>query len=271
MSTTEARPRMASGAMTRFARPLVAGLIAVIVVSPLVLMVMQAMRTDAGSWTLANLQFAVADSQVFRWLLNSLVVAVTSTVLVLVVHSMAGYALARLRFRGRELVFLGVASTMFVSLPVILVPLFVIVREMNLLNSFVGIVLPTIFGGFATILMRQFFISVPAELEEAARLDGCGHFQTFVRVFLPISRPAFVSVAVINFLASWNLFMWPLTITSDSRLWVVQVGITSFQTQYQGSWGYMMAVTFLSALPTLVVFFILQRYIVASLKTSGIK
>ncbi|WP_243230023.1 carbohydrate ABC transporter permease [Microbacterium sp. CIAB417] len=256
---------------SQIARPVVAGLISIVVVSPLIIMVLQSLQTDSGEWTLENLRFALTDSQVFRWLLNSVIVSVSSTALVLVIHSLAGYALARLRFRGREMVFLGVAATMFVSLPVVLVPLFVIVREMGLLDTYVGIVVPTLFGGFATILMRQFFLTVPRELEEAARIDGCGHFQTFLRVFLPIAKPAFVSVAVINFLASWNLFMWPLTITSDSRLWVVQVGITSFQTQYQGSWGYMMAVTFLSALPTLIVFFILQRYIVASLKTSGIK
>jgi multiple sugar transport system permease protein len=266
--TTRARSRASA---PQVARPLAAGIIAVVVVSPLLIMVLQSLQTETGEWTLENLRFALTDSQVFRWLLNSLIVSVSSTVLVLVIHSLAGYALARLRFRGREMVFLGVAATMFVSLPVVLVPLFVIVREMGLLNSYVGIVVPTLFGGFATILMRQFFLTVPKELEEAARIDGCGHFQTFLRVFLPIAKPAFVSVAVINFLASWNLFMWPLTITSDSSLWVVQVGITSFQTQYQSSWGYMMAVTFLSALPTLVVFFILQRYIVASLKTSGIK
>jgi multiple sugar transport system permease protein len=234
-------------------------------------MVFQAFQSDEGTWTTSNILFAIADAQVFGWLLNSFIVAVSSTVLVLVIHSMAGYALARLKFRGREALFLAVAATMFVSLPVILVPLFIIVRELGLLDSYVGIVLPTIFGGFATILMRQFYIQVPVELEEAARLDGCNQFQTFVRVFLPISKPALVSVGVISFLASWNLFMWPLTITSDQSLWVVQVGITTFQTQYQGSWGYMMAVTLLSAVPTLVVFFVLQRYLVASLKTTGIK
>lgn len=255
----------------RILKPLLAGFIAIAVVSPLLVMVLQSLQTDSGGWTLENLRFAVTDSQVFQWLLNSVIVSGASTILVLVIHSMAGYALARLRFRGRDVAFLGVAATMFVSLPVLLVPLFIIVREFGMLNSYIGIILPTLFGGFATILMRQFFLTVPRELEEAARLDGCGHVRTFLQIFLPVARPAFVSVAVINFLASWNLFMWPLTITTDSSLWVVQVGITSFQTQYQGSWGYMMAVTFLSALPTLVVFFILQRYIVASLKTSGIK
>lgn len=255
----------------RVIKPVVAGFVAITVVSPLLVMILQTLQTDNGAWTLENLRFAFTNAQVFEWLFNSLIVSVSSTILVLVIHSMAGYALARLRFRGREVVFLGVAATMFVSLPVLLVPLFIIVRELGMLNSFVGIVVPTLFGGFATILMRQFFLTVPRELEEAARLDGCGHVRTFLQIFLPVARPAFVSVAVINFLASWNLFMWPLTVTTDSKRWVVQVGITSFQTQYQGSWGYMMAVTLLSALPTLIVFFILQRYIVASLKTSGIK
>jgi multiple sugar transport system permease protein len=248
----------------------IALILALATFAPIIIMAVRAFQSG-GSWSLENMKFVLTEVPVLRWLGNSLLVAVYGTVLTLIVHSMSGYALARLRFPGRDVYSLLVTATMFVSLPVILVPLFIVVRSLGLLDTFSGVVLPMAFGGFATILIRQFMIQIPGELEEAARVDGCGHWRIFSRVVLPISKPILISVGLIVFLSNWNLFLWPLTILSDPGTWTAQVGISSFQTQYSGSWEYVMAVALLSSLPTLIIFFVLQSRIVSSVKTSGLK
>jgi multiple sugar transport system permease protein len=186
-------------------------------------------------------------------------------------HSMAAYALARLRFPGRELIFRLIFSTLLVSLPVILVPLFVLVRAMGLLNSYAGLIIPAIFHAFGIFLLRQFYLGIPGELEEAAIIDGAGYWRVYANIILPLSRPILAALAVFFFLANWNSFLWPLTITNDPNLWVVQTGIASFQQQYASAQNYIMAASVVVAMPTMLLFFIFQRQLVESIKTSGFK
>ena len=184
---------------------------------------------------------------------------------------MAGYALARLRFPGREIIFLAMFSTFLVSLPVIIVPLFILARALGMLNSYAGLIIPAIFNAFGIFLLRQFYLALPKELEEAAILDGAGYWRIYWSVILPLSRPILAALAILFFLANWNAFLWPLTITSDPDLWVVQVAIASFQSQYAGAWNYIMAASTVVAMPMLILFVIFQRQIVDSIKTSGLK
>ena len=156
------------------------------------------------------------------------------TVVALFFHSMAGYALARLRFPGREVIFLAIFSTFLVSLPVIIVPLFIIVKAMGMLNSYAGLIVPAIFNAFGIFLLRQYYLSLPRELEEAAVIDGAGYWRIYWSVILPLSRPILSALAILFFLANWNAFLWPLTVASDPDLWVVQVGIANFKSQYSG-------------------------------------
>ena len=193
------------------------------------------------------------------------------TVVALLFHSMAGYALARLRFPGREAIFLTMFSTFLVSLPVIIVPLFIVVRALGMLNSFSGLIIPAIFNAFGIFLLRQFYLSVPRELEEAALIDGAGFLRIYWSIILPLSRPILSALAILFFLANWNSFLWPLTITRDPELRLVQVAIASFQGQYTAAWNYIMAASTVVALPMLVLFLIFQRQIMDSLKTSGLK
>lgn len=221
--------------------------------------------------TLDNFRYVFTEVPFLRYMLNSLFVATTVTVAALWFHSMAAYALARLRFPGRDVLFFAIFSTLLVALPIILVPLFILVRELGMLDSYVGLIVPAIFNAFGIFLLRQFYLGMPQELEDAAFVDGCGYWGVYWHVILPLSRPILAALAVFFFLANWNSFLWPLTITQNQDLWMIQVAISSFQTQYAGAWNYIMAAATVAAIPTMALFFVFQRQLVESIKTSGFK
>ncbi|XNY06066.1 carbohydrate ABC transporter permease (plasmid) [Sinorhizobium meliloti] len=258
----------------------VTAILAFMTLFPLLWMVSIAFKPAAESFssnlipqapTLDNFIYVLTGVPFIRYMVNSFLVSATVTVVALFFHTMAGYALARLRFPGREVMFLSIFSTFLVSLPVIIVPLFVIVKAMGMLNSYAGLIIPAIFNAFGTFLLRQYYLSLPKEIEEAARIDGAGYWRIYWSVILPLSRPIMSALAILFFLANWNSFLWPLTITSDPDLWVVQLGIANFKSQYSASWNYMMAASTIVAIPTLILFVIFQRQIMDSLKTSGLK
>ncbi len=221
--------------------------------------------------TFRNFVYVLTEVPFVRYMLNSLFVSSVVTVVALFFHTMAGYALARLRFPGRETLFILMFSTFLVSLPVIIVPLFIEVRQMGMLNSYAGLIVPSIFNAFGIFLLRQFYLSIPRELEEAALVDGAGYWRIYWSIILPLSRPIIASLAILFFLANWNSFLWPLTATSDSSLWVVQVGIANFRGQYSSSWNNIMAASTIVAAPMLILFVVFQRQIMESIKTTGLK
>jgi multiple sugar transport system permease protein len=258
---------------------LLALVLALFAVFPLLWLVVSALRPaeqvfTAGlptRLTLDNLSFVLTEIPFPRYMLNSALVSVAVTVVALLFHSMAAYALARLEFPGRGLVFSAMMATLLVNLPVILVPLFIIVRELGMLDSYAGLIVPSIFNVFGIFLLRQFYLSVPKELEEAGRMDGCGYLRTYWHIILPLSRPVMASLAVLFFLANWNAFLWPLTITQDPDLRVVQIGISALQGQYASSWNLILAGTLVAAIPTVVVFLLGQRRLIDAMKTTGMK
>ena len=221
--------------------------------------------------TLGNFVYVFTQVDFVRYLLNTFFVSVVVTVIALIFHSMAGYALARLRFPGRDAIFLAMFATFLISQPVIIVPLFILARTLHLLDSYAGLIVPSIFNAFGIFLLRQFYLGVPRELEEAALIDGAGYFRIWRSIILPLSRPILSALAILFFLANWNSFLWPLTIISNQDLWMVQVAIANFHQQYNGSWNYIMAASTVVALPTIVMFVIFQKRIVESIKTSGVK
>jgi multiple sugar transport system permease protein len=221
--------------------------------------------------TLGNFLYVFTQVDFFRYLWNTFFVSAMVTVIALFFHSMAGYALARLRFPGRDAIFLAMFATFLISQPVIIVPLFILVRALGMLDSYAGLIIPSIFNAFGIFLLRQFYLGVPRELEEAALIDGAGYFRVYWSIVLPLSRPILSALAILFFLANWNSFLWPLTITNDQNLWMVQVAIASFRQQYNGSWNYIMAASTIVALPTLALFVVFQKRIIESIKTSGIK
>lgn len=259
---------------------LATGILALMTVAPLVFMLSMSFKEGNEVFasnviparpTLDNFLYVFTQIDFFRFLANTLFVSATVTVIALFFHSMAGYALARLRFPGRELIFLAMFSTFLISLPVIIVPLFILVRSLGLLNSYAGLVIPAIFNAFGIFLLRQFYLGIPREIEEAAVMDGCSYWRIYWNIILPLSRPILASLAILFFLANWNAFLWPLTVTSDQKLWLVQVALTSFQNQYNGSWNYIMAASTIVAMPTLLMFVLFQRRIIELIKTTGLK
>lgn len=259
--------------------PIVAHVIALIAVAPMLWVLLSAFRPadDLFSsglprrFTLDNLKYVLTDVPVPHYLLNSAIVAVAVTVVALFTHSMAAYALARLRFPGRGIAFSLIISTLLVSLPVILVPLFLVVKQLGILDSYAGLIIPMIFNAFGIFLLRQFYVTVPKELEEAAELDGCGYWGRYWHVILPLSRPALASLAVLFFLANWNAFLWPLTITQNPDLRVIQLGLSTLQGEYSSAYNYILAASVVAAIPTVLVFAVGQRRLVDAMKTTGIK
>lgn len=264
----------------RWALFLSTALLAILTAAPLVWMISAAFKEPAEIFnsslipqhpTLGNFSYVFTQLPFVRYILNTFFIAGTITVVALFFHSMAGFAFARLKFPGREFIFLSIFSTFLVSLPVIIVPLFILVQRLGMVNNYAGLIIPAIFNAFGIFLLRQFYLGIPSELHEAAIIDGASYWGIYWNIMLPLSRPILSALAVFFFLVNWNAFLWPLTITTNRDLWVVQVAIASFQNQYSAAWNYIMAASAVVALPTLLLFFFFQRQLVESIKTTGLK
>jgi ABC-type glycerol-3-phosphate transport system permease component len=210
---------------------------------------------------------------IVRVFLNTLLVAAATTLGQLVVSSMSGYAFARFRFAGRDLLFAAYLATLMVPFAVTVTPLFIVVKVLGWTNSYLGLVVPALFGAFGTFLMRQFFLALPVELEEAAVLDGASTFTTFARVMLPLSGPALATLGVFSFMASWNSFLWPLLIVNDPRLMTLPLALATLQGLYPGQtqWNLVMAGTVIAVIPMVLVFLFAQRWVVEGVTTAGLK
>ncbi|MGL5818321.1 MAG: carbohydrate ABC transporter permease [Phycicoccus sp.] len=206
-----------------------------------------------------------------RWLGNSVVVAVASVALTLAINLTAGYAFAKLRFPGRNVLFVLVISTLMVPVQVIMVPQFQIVVDLGLLNTTWGVVLPRLAEAFGLFMARQFFLAMPDELIDAARVDGAGHFRIFRSIALPLSMPLVATLVIFTFMWRWNEFVWPLIVLDDPSAYTLPVGLQYLIQQFGTNFGPLLAMSFLSILPMLVVFAVFQRYFVEGVARSGLK
>lgn len=204
-----------------------------------------------------------------RFFVNSLVVAAVTTVGQLITSSMAAYAFARLRFHGRSVLFSLYLATLIIPSQVTLIPNYLLIRFLHLHNTYTGLIAPFVVSVFSTFLLRQFFLTIPRDLEDAARIDGASHFQIYRRIILPLARPALATVVILTFLASWNNFLWPLVVVDSPDLMTVPLGITQFQGQFATQWGPLMAASTLSIAPVLVVYVLAQRYFIEGIALSG--
>lgn len=221
--------------------------------------------------TLSNFTL-VLETNFVRTIWNSFIVSGTVTVVALLFHAMSGYALSRLNFPGRQLIFAWMVSTLMVPFSVIMIPLFMITQHMGMTNSYSGLIIPMIFNAYGIFLFRQFYREFPKELEEAAYMEGCSLAGTFFRVVLPLSTPMIVPLTIGFFLANWNNYLWPLIVNQKEELWVVQVALAHIVGGgYYTPWNVVLAAAVLAALPTFVLFFIMQRYLVDGIKMTGIK
>ena len=205
-----------------------------------------------------------------RYLLNTIVVVLIGGVGLLFM-AMAGYAFAKFEFRGRRWMFFLVLATMMIPVQVTMIPTYLILNGFKLTNTLVGIALPTLVSGFSIFLFRQFMVTVPTEMLEAARLDGAGEFRTFWQIVLPISKPILAVQAVLTFIGGWNSFLWPLIIASDQNLYTLSVGLALLNQQLAVDPGLQMAGATVMILPILLVFILFQRYVVQGFTLSGLK
>ncbi len=228
------------------------------------------MRLIPNTFTLEGFQLAFEEN-FGRYFLNSLYISTTVTVVALIFHAMSGYALARLNFTGRNTIFLWILSTLMIPFSVIMIPLFILVKEFGWLDSFKGIIIPAIPHAYGIFLYRQFFMTIPKELEDAATIDGCSHFGTFVRIFLPLSKSISITLAIAFFVANWNNYLWPLIVTQKREMWVLQLALANFIGRNDTPWNAIMASGVMTVLPVMIIFFVLQKYLVEGIKMSGIK
>jgi multiple sugar transport system permease protein len=214
---------------------------------------------------------AGGQQPIFLWLLNSFAAATLQTVLILVTASLGAYALARLEFRGKKIVFGVIIGTLLVPPVIFLIPNYLIVQNLGWLDTIWAITVPGAAGAFGIFFLRQFFSGLPAEIEEAARIDGAGDFRIFTQIVLPLSRPALATLAILSFLANWNDFLWPIYVLLSPENLTLQPGLSQLQGAYSTHFSIVMAGAVIASVPVLILFGIAQRQIVESVASSAVK
>jgi multiple sugar transport system permease protein len=206
-----------------------------------------------------------------RMFFNSLFAAVVTTLGQLVTCSMAAYAFARLQFRGREVLFLVYLATLMVPFQVTITPLFILMRVFDWINTYQGLILPGVFSAFGTFLLRQYLLTIPRELEEAAFIDGASHFTVFRKIVLPLATPALATLAVFAFMGSWNAFLWPLFVLQDLELMTLPVGLATLHGRWLTEWNLVMAGSVITTVPMIIIYLFAQKYLVKGFLMSGLK
>lgn len=258
------------------------GIAAVVAIVPFVWMLSVSFRPERdlfanpGSllptiWTLDGYLGVWRQLPFLRLVGNTVLFAGLTTAATLLFDSLCAYALARLRFRGRNLAFVLVIATLMVPFQVTLIPVFIELFQFGWLNTYQGLIIPRATSAFGIFLLRQSFLTIPFELDEAARIDGAGHLRIYARVILPLSKPALATVGLLNFMALWNDLLWPLVVTSSPEMRTLPAGLTLFGGQHVTDHAVLLAGATISLLPLAVAFFLAQRYFVAGIATSGLK
>ena len=252
----------------------------VVMITPIIFMVSTSFKSGQEVYvlsifpdapTLKNYLFILEESKFLKWMLNSLWVATFSTVSVLFFDSLVGYTLAKFSFRGRQLIFIAILSTLMIPTEMLIIPWYMMSRTFGWIDTYWGIAFPGLMTGFGTFLMRQFFMSLPDELIDAARIDGWSEFSIWWRIAMPLVVPALSALAIFHFLGNWTAFIWPLIVTNDPAIYTIPVGIASFNGEFQMDWEVVMTASALATLPTLAVFLLLQRFIIRGIMLAGLK
>ncbi|MEJ7648142.1 MAG: carbohydrate ABC transporter permease [Nakamurella sp.] len=222
-------------------------------------------------WTLHGYTAIWQELPFLRLLFNTFAFAGVTTVLCLLFDSMCAYALARIKFRGSTVAFWLVIATLMIPFQVTLIPVFIELFHFGWLDTYQGLILPRATSAFGIFMLRQFFLSIPRELDEAARMDGAGHFRIYWRIILPLAKPALATLAVLHFMNLWNDLLWPLVVTSSTDMRTLPAGLTLFGGQHVTDHAVLLAGATISLLPLAAAFFLAQRYFVAGIATTGLK
>ncbi|MBA3431295.1 MAG: carbohydrate ABC transporter permease [Actinobacteria bacterium] len=256
----------------------------IVYVAPFLWMVITSFKTNAGSTAAVptwipnpfstegyeTILDPVSAQPVFRWFINSLLAATVHMLLVVVTASMAAYALARLEFPGKRIMFAVIIATLFIPTIIFLIPNYLIVDSFGWIDSLPAVIVPSAAGAFGVFFMRQFFITLPVELEEAALLDGANHWDIFTKIVLPLSKPALATLAVLSFLTNWNDFLWPVFVLVEQAV-TLPPGLARLQSAYTTNYAAVMAGAVITSLPVLVLFTAAQRYVVEGVARTGLK
>lgn len=205
------------------------------------------------------------------YLTNSIIVTATATLITLVINSMAAFALSKYQFKGRDFIFVVIISTLLIPISVILVPVFLVITEIGWNNNLWGVIIPGAATPTGVFLLRQYMLTIPDELIDAARIDGASEWRIYWKIILPLAAPAVAVLAIFSVMWRWNDFLWPLIVLSRSELFTLQVGLNSFQGDLQIQWHFVLAMTVLTLLPITIVFALLQRFITTGIASSGMK
>lgn len=259
-------------------------LLSMVFLGPIVAMMLTSLKTPADAQaadpTLVPREFTLRayeillgspDNPILRWFLNSMLAATAHALLVVATASLAGYALARMEFKGKRWMFAMIISTMFVPGFIFLMPNFLMLDRLGWLDTLLAIVVPGAAGAFGVFFMRQFFLSLPKEFEESARVDGAGPFTTFFRIMLPNATPAVVTLLVLSFLSNWNDFVWPLYVLFSDTSLTLPIGLSKMQGAYTIDYPVVMAGAVIASLPVLILYTFVQRYIIEGVASSGVK
>lgn len=212
-----------------------------------------------------------AHYPVLTWIYNSVIIAVVAVALTVFINLLCGYTFAKFRFPGRNILFFAILGALMVPIQVILVPEFLIVSWLGLLNTHLGVILPRAAEAFGIFMVRQFMVSIPDELIEAARLDGAGEFAIFWRIVLPLSKPVIAVLVIFTFMWRWNDFSWPLVALTDQDMFTIPLGLNLLRGEVNPDWGNVMALALLSLLPMLLIFLAFQRYLIQGIASTGLK
>ncbi len=219
----------------------------------------------------SNYADAVHAVPFFRYFMNSVFISVAVTFGQVLTSAMAAYAFSRLNFPGRDALFFGYLATMIIPGSVTMIPTFILFRSLHLIDTYTALILPGMFSAYGTFMLRQFFMSLPRELEEAAKIDGCTLPMIFWKIIIPLSKPGLATLATFTFLGSWNNFMWPLVVTSSELKKVLPLGLMSFQGQYSTQTNLLMAGSLIALIPIILVFLFNQRYFIKGIQMGAVK
>ena len=256
--------------------------LALVFATPLVQMILTSLKSDADIRkyppdilpthpTLDGFIGLFTESDVVRWIANSVIVACSAVAGQLILCSLAGYGFARLKFAGRTIGFVTVIATMMIPTQLLMIPTYIMFTKIGIVNTLPSIIVPWLTSAFGVFLMRQFFLSLPVELEEAARLDGCSQFGVFWRIVLPLAKPALATLAIFTLLGSWNDLIWPLISISDDRWYTLQLGLANFQGTRRTQWQLLMAGNVVATVPLVAFFLVAQKHFIATMTFSGLK
>ncbi len=223
------------------------------------------------TWTIANYREVIFDTPFPRWFLNSAIVAIVTTASGLFFCSLIGYTLTRMRFPGRQLIFLLILSTLMVPTEMLVIPWFVMSSDYGWVNTFWGIAFPGLMPAFGVFLMRQFFQTLPQDVFDAARMDGMSEFGLFWFIGIPLVRPALAALGIFAFIGNWNAFLWPLIIAKSNSMRTIPVGVALFSGEAGTAWNLIMAASALAIIPVLIVFFVFQKQIIEGFALTGSK